>query len=48
MPARSQMGSSLGFRIILACLGVAFAAVTMTAEFIGIRRGDAAPLLLAP
>jgi cytochrome bd ubiquinol oxidase subunit I len=47
VPARSQMGSSLGFHIILACFGVAFAAVTMTAEWIGIRRGDAAALLLA-
>jgi cytochrome bd ubiquinol oxidase subunit I len=47
VPARSQMGSSLGFHIILACFGIAFAAVTMTAEFIGIRRGDAAALLLA-
>ncbi len=47
VPARTQMGSSLGFHIILACFGVAFAAVTMTAEFIGIRRGDAAALLLA-
>jgi hypothetical protein len=45
VPARSQMGSSLAFHIILACFGVAFAAVTMTAEFIGIRRGDAAALL---
>ena len=47
VPARSQMGSSLGFHIILACFGIAFAAVTMTAEWIGIRRGDAAALLLA-
>src|ERR1700747_2169222 len=47
VPARSQMGSSLGFHIILACFGVAFAAVTMTAEWIGIRGGDAAALLLA-
>ncbi len=47
VPARSQMGSSLGFHIILACFGIAFAAVTMTAEFIGIKRGDAAALLLA-
>ncbi|HZI72822.1 MAG TPA: cytochrome ubiquinol oxidase subunit I, partial [Gemmatimonadales bacterium] len=47
IPARSQMGSSLGFHIILACFGVAFAAVTMTAEWIGIKRGDAAALLLA-
>jgi cytochrome bd ubiquinol oxidase subunit I len=47
VPARSQMGSSLGFHIILACFGVAFAAVTMTAEWIGIERSDAAALLLA-
>jgi cytochrome bd ubiquinol oxidase subunit I len=47
VPARSQMGSSLGFHIILACFGVAFAAITLTAEWIGIRRGDAAALLLA-
>ena len=47
VPARSQMGSSLGFHIILACFGIAFAAVTMTVEWIGIRRGDAAALLLA-
>jgi len=47
VPARTQMGSSLGFHIILACFGIAFAAVTMTAEFIGIKRGDAAALLLA-
>src|SRR5258708_30971331 len=47
VPARSQMGSSLGFHIILACFGIAFAAVTRAAEWIGIRRGDAAALLLA-
>jgi cytochrome d ubiquinol oxidase subunit I len=41
------MGTSLGFHIILACFGIAFAAVTMTAEWIGIKRGDAAALLLA-
>jgi len=47
VPARSQMGSSLGFHIILACFGIAFAAITMIAEWIGIKRGDAAALLLA-
>ena len=47
VPARSQMGSSLGFHIILACFGIAFAAVIMTAEWIGIKRGDAAAMLLA-
>ena len=47
VPARSQMGSSLGFHIILACFGVAFAAVTMTVEWIGIRRRDPVAMLLA-
>ncbi len=47
VPARSQMGSSLGFHIILACFGVAFAAVTMTAEWIGIKRNDPVAMLLA-
>ncbi len=47
VPARSQMGSSLGFHIILACFGVAFAAVTMTAEWIGITRNDPVAMLLA-
>ncbi len=47
VPARSQMGSSLGFHIILACFGIAFAVVILTAEWIGIKRGDAAALLLA-
>jgi len=47
IPARSQMGSSLGFHIILACFGIAFPAVCLTAEWMGIKRGDAAALLLA-
>jgi cytochrome bd ubiquinol oxidase subunit I len=47
VPARSQMGSSLGFHIILACFGIAFAAICMIAEWIGIKRGDAAAMLLA-
>ncbi len=47
LPARSQMASSLGFHIILACFGIAFPAVILIAEWIGIRRGDAAALLLA-
>ncbi|MDR0346427.1 MAG: cytochrome ubiquinol oxidase subunit I [Nocardiopsaceae bacterium] len=47
LPARSQMASSLGFHIILACFGIALPAATLIAEWIGIRRGDAAALLLA-
>lgn len=47
IPARSQMGSSLGFHIIFACFGVAFPTVTLAAEWIGIRRNDPVALLLA-
>ncbi len=47
VPARAQMGSSLGFHIILACFGVAFPAIALSAEWIGVRRGDPVALLLA-
>jgi cytochrome d ubiquinol oxidase subunit I len=47
LPARSQMASSLGFHIILACFGIALPAAMLIAEWIGIRRGDAAAMLLA-
>jgi cytochrome d ubiquinol oxidase subunit I len=47
IPARSQMASTLAFHIILACFGIAFPAVVMTAEWIGIRRREPAALLLA-
>ncbi len=47
VPARSQMGASLGFHIIFACFGIAFPAVVLIAEWRGIRRGDAVAMLLA-
>jgi cytochrome d ubiquinol oxidase subunit I len=47
VPARAQMGSSLGFHIILACMGIGFPAVVMTAHYLGLRRPDADALLLA-
>jgi cytochrome d ubiquinol oxidase subunit I len=47
IPARVQMGSSLGFHIILACMGIAFPAVVMAAHYRGLRRGDADALWLA-
>jgi cytochrome bd ubiquinol oxidase subunit I len=47
VPARAQMGSSLGFHIILACLGVAFPAIVMIAEYLGLRRPDGIAILLA-
>ena len=47
MPARAQMGSSLGFHIILACMGIAFPAIVMIANYRGLRRHDGEALLLA-
>ena len=47
LAARSQMAFTLGFHIILACLGVALPAIVLIANAIGLRRGDAAALLLA-
>ena len=47
VPARVQMGASLGFHIIFACFGMAFPAVMLIAHWIGIRRGDKVALLLA-
>jgi cytochrome bd ubiquinol oxidase subunit I len=47
VPARSQMGLSLGFHIIFACFGIAFPTVLLVAHWIGLRRGDATALLLA-
>ena len=41
------MGSSLGFHIILACMGIAFPAIVMLAHYRGLRRQDEAALLLA-
>lgn len=47
VPARSQMGASLGFHIVFACFGIAFPTVVLIAHWRGIRRNDAAALLLA-
>jgi cytochrome d ubiquinol oxidase subunit I len=47
VPARIQMGSSLGFHIILACFGIAAPTVMLAAEWLGIRRADPSALLLA-
>ena len=47
LAARSQMALTLGFHIILACLGVAFPTLMLIAEWRGIRRGDRDALLLA-
>ncbi|MBV8992960.1 MAG: cytochrome ubiquinol oxidase subunit I, partial [Pseudonocardiales bacterium] len=45
--ARSQMGFSLGWHIIIACFGVGFPALVLFAEWRGIRTGDTRYQLLA-
>ncbi|HWC37808.1 MAG TPA: cytochrome ubiquinol oxidase subunit I, partial [Acidimicrobiales bacterium] len=47
VPARAQMASTLGFHIILACIGIAFPTIVLLAEFIGLRRHDETALRLA-
>ena len=45
--ARSQMAFSLGWHIIIACLGVGFPALVLFAEWRGIRTGEVGYRLLA-
>jgi cytochrome bd ubiquinol oxidase subunit I len=45
--ARSQMGFSLGWHIVIACLGVGMPALMLFAEWRGMRTGDVAYRLLA-
>lgn len=47
LAARNQMAFTLGFHIVLACFGVAFPATILIANYIGLKRGDAAALELA-
>src|SRR6186997_2113541 len=47
MAARTQMAVSLGWHIVVACLGVGFPLLVMVAEWRGLRTGDAAWRLLA-
>lgn len=47
MAARNQMAFTLGFHIILSCLGVAFPVVMLIAEYIGIKKKDETAMLLA-
>src|ERR1700722_14112784 len=47
VPARGQMATTLGFHIILACLGIAFPFFVLLAEFIGLRRRNETALRLA-
>jgi cytochrome d ubiquinol oxidase subunit I len=47
LAARTQMGFTLGFHIVLACFGVAFPAMMLIAEWRGRKRGDDDALRLA-
>jgi cytochrome bd ubiquinol oxidase subunit I len=47
LAAREQMAFTLGFHIVLACLGVALPATILLANYVGLRRGDADALELA-
>src|SRR6266511_1045221 len=47
LAARSQMGFTLGFHIVLACFGVAFPAMMLIAEWRGRKKNDEEALRLA-
>ncbi len=47
LPARSQMAFTLGFHILLACMGVAFPAITLAANWWGLRKNDPVAIELA-
>jgi cytochrome bd ubiquinol oxidase subunit I len=47
VPARAQMATTLGFHIVLACLGIALPTVVLIAEYRGLRHGDSVAMLLA-
>ena len=47
VPARARMSGTLGFHIILACLGIALPSIVLLAEFIGLRRPDETAMRLA-
>jgi cytochrome d ubiquinol oxidase subunit I len=45
--ARSQMAFTLGFHIVLACIGVGFPAIILVANYLGLKRDDPVALGLA-
>jgi cytochrome d ubiquinol oxidase subunit I len=47
LAAREQMAFTLGFHIVLSCLGVALPATILIANYIGLRRNDADAMELA-
>src|SRR6187551_3072601 len=47
LAARELMAFTLGFHIVLSCLGVALPAIILTANYIGLKRGDEDAMRLA-
>ena len=47
LAARELMAFTLGFHIVLACIGVAFPALVLTANYIGLKREDPDAMRLA-
>jgi cytochrome d ubiquinol oxidase subunit I len=47
LAAREQMAFTLGFHIVLACIGVALPATVLVANYIGLKRDDADAIELA-
>jgi cytochrome d ubiquinol oxidase subunit I len=47
LAAREQMAFTLGFHIVLSCLGVALPATILVANYLGLKRGDADAIELA-
>ncbi len=47
LAAREQMAFTLGFHIVLSCLGVALPATILIANYLGLKRGDAEAMELA-
>ncbi|MGN6276042.1 MAG: cytochrome ubiquinol oxidase subunit I [Solirubrobacterales bacterium] len=47
LAAREQMAFTLGFHIVLACIGVALPATILVANYIGLKKGDGAGIELA-
>jgi len=47
LAARELMAFTLGFHIVLACIGVAFPALVLTANYLGLRRNDPDAMRLA-
>jgi cytochrome bd ubiquinol oxidase subunit I len=47
LAAREQMAFTLGFHIVLSCIGIAMPATILIANYIGIKKGDEAGIELA-